>query len=180
MGLGLARRLPADAVIIGSRRPAEGDAAAVTYLDAVRDAEIVVLCLPASSYEDLLPPLADAAAGKNVISTAVPFPFAGISAALRARDLLPRSLVAGALHTVSAQTLEDDAPLDEDTFITSDTEEGFQGAEHLVGLLPGLRPVRAGTLKAALYCEAATHLLLGVNRALKIHSGLRVTGVPAS
>ncbi|MEM1942549.1 MAG: NADPH-dependent F420 reductase [Candidatus Caldarchaeum sp.] len=197
LGFGLVLRLARAGVevVIGSRdegRASQAARRAVEILgsavvsgasnrNAVKGCRVVFFTIP---YEALAPIVDDVAAGleQDCIAVSCIVPPAGVngSAAELLAERLPKSVkVVAALHTVSAQIIQDlDRPIDSDTFVFGD---GFDEKRTVVGLLrqiSGLRPVDGGPLKNSKYGEAFTRFLIGVNKRYGLSdAGLRVTGL---
>jgi NADPH-dependent F420 reductase len=187
------RGAAAAAEVTARLQPVAPDAAAVEgtdNLDAARRGRIAVITVPFAGQAALLPGLAEALAGKVVVSTAVPLRFddgvgpvhvdvAEGSAAQQAAALLPRSHLAGAFHSVSSAELK---RLGKDVaghvVVTGDDAAAKQAAFELVRLLPGARPVDGGPLHCARYSELLTVLLLTVNGIYKTHAGVMLTNLP--
>ena len=159
----------------------ENEAAAVS-------AEIIVLTVPFAGADDTLPPLADAARGKIVVSAIAPIefvdgrpvagrPVAG-SAAQHVQGLLPDSRVVSAFQTLDARRVLDiERPLDTDVIVCSDDVEARRLVVRLANQLPGVRALSGGRLAASRYVEECTALLVTLNRIYKTHSGVRFTGI---
>lgn len=125
---------------------------------------------------DATAPLAAAISGKATRLLGVPQG----SAAEQAQEMVPDGVtVVSALHTVNAGTLGDpDAELDEDVLVTGDRKDDKRRVAEIIGLVPGLRPVNAGSLESARFVEALTPLLIAVNVRNKAHAGIKLTGLP--
>lgn len=156
--------------------------------DAAREAELVVLTVPYSAQADTLPVLADACAGKVVVSTGVPIEFESGrasmpavpegSAAQHAQALLAASRVAGAFHNLSATKLwKDAAALDQDVIVCTDDDAARHEVSALAEQIAGVRVVNGGPLACSRYVEGITVLLIGINRAYKTAAGVRIVGV---
>jgi NADPH-dependent F420 reductase len=186
-GQGLAERLRrlGEEIVIGSRTPRDDF---VANADAARAAELVFLSVPPEGVEATARDLADALAGRIVVSVASPVIFrdgkAGAEpgelslAELAARAAPEARLVAG-FHTVSAKLLADPAkPLDEDVLLCGDDAEAKRVVGVLAERLVEGRAVDAGRLEVARWLEPLTAVLLNVNRRYRANSGIRVTGLP--
>jgi NADPH-dependent F420 reductase len=125
---------------------------------------------------DATAPLAAAISGKATRLLGVPQG----SAAEQAQEMVPAGVtVVSALHTVDAGTLGDlDAELDEDVLVTGERKDDKRRVAEIIGLIPGLRPVNAGSLESARFVEALTPLLISVNIRNKSHAGIKLTGLP--
>ena len=134
---------------------------------ALKDGQILV---------DATAPLAAAVSGKATRLLGVPQG----SAAEQAQEMVPDGVrVVSALHTVSAARLRElDVELAQDVLVTGDLKEDKRRVAELIALIPGLRPVNAGSLEAARFVEGLTPLLIGVNIRNKAHAGIRLTGLP--
>ncbi len=157
-----------------------GDAAAT---------DLVVVATPWDGVLSTIAPLADALAGKIVISMAnaltrwgtemVPLLPPSGSVTVAVARALPRSRVVGAFHHLPAGPWSDlDHQLDSDVLICSDDRDAQREVVALVDRLPGLRGVEAGGLGSALAIEALTPALLEINRRYKTHAAVRITGLP--
>ena len=204
-GKGLAYRfaLAGHEVIVGSRNRERADEAAREIAErvpqatvrgaenaaAAREADVVVLTVPFSAQADTLPALAEAVAGKVVVSTAVPLAFeAGRpsmppvpegSAAEQAQALLPGARVAGAFQNLGAAKLwEGDKPIDQDVIVCADNAGAKRDVMALAEEIRGARAVDGGSLANARYVEGITVLLIAINRRYKTLAGVRVVGLP--
>ena len=201
--MGLAYRFASagHACVIGSRsiEKAEGavaellekDAAlplrAATNADAAVQGEIVVVTTPYSAQADTLPPLAEALAGKIVVSTVVPMAFAEGRASLMAvaegsaaqqeQALLPGSTVVAAFQNLSAKKLLRGAPIEADVVVCADDAGAKQRIIELTGAIEGARGIDGGPLANAQLVEGITVLLVAVNRNYKTQAGIRIAGV---
>ena len=203
-GKGLAYRfaLAGHDVIIGSRSAERGEEAAreiadrlpnanvrgVANLDAAREAELIVLTVPFAAQAGTLPPLANAVAGKVVVSSGVPLSFEGGkpsmaavpegSAAQQAQALLPGARVAGAFQNLAAAKLWDgENPLDQDVLVCADNADAKREVMALAESIRGARAVDGGPLANARYVEGITVLLIAVNKRYKTTAGVRIVGV---
>jgi hypothetical protein len=202
-GMGLAYRFAkaGHACVIGSRaiekaeasvaelreKDAALDITAATNADAAAQAEIVVVTTPYAAQAATLPPLADALAGKIVVSTVVPMAFeAGRasllavpegSAAQQAQALLPRSTVVAAFQNLSAKKLLKGAPIEADVVVCADDAAAKQRIIELAAQIDGVRGVDGGALANAQMVEGITVLLVSVNRNYKTQAGIRIAGI---
>jgi NADPH-dependent F420 reductase len=86
--------------------------------------------------------------------------------------------VGAAFHHLPArllQSLEQD--MDCDVLVCADRPEALDVTMQLVGAIPGLRPVNAGTLSMSGAIEAFTAVLLNVNVRHKARSAIKLTGL---
>ena len=151
-------------------------------------ADIVVVATPWDGAGPTAMTVADALEGKVVISMANALARVGKefqplvpprgSVAAHVQALVPRCLVVAAFHHLPARELGAiDHPLDADVLICSDHPEATAAASELTELMPGLRPLDAGSLSNALAIEAMTAVLLQLNGRYKTRAALRITGV---
>lgn len=156
---------------------------------AAAAAEIVVLATPWEAAVHTVEPLADALAGKVVVSMvnalarvgnemqALIPPRGSIAAAVQCA--LPRSFVSGAFHHLPARALARlDEELDADVLICADHPDATDATVLLVESIPDLRAVDAGSLSACAAIEAFTAVLVNVNIVNRVHSSIRLTGLP--
>jgi 8-hydroxy-5-deazaflavin:NADPH oxidoreductase len=202
-GTGLALRwAKAHDVILGSRDRERAEAQARecsskagapvragSNTDAVREADVVVLCVPYAAHASTLGELAEALAGKVVLDMTVPLEPprvtvvhlpAGRSAALEAQAIVGAGArVVAALHHVSSAHLGDLAhPLEGDVLVAGDDADAKAVVIELCGDL-GLRGIDAGPLQNAIAIEALTPVLLHINRRYKVRgAGVRILGIP--
>jgi NADPH-dependent F420 reductase len=196
-GIALALRFArAGALVrIGSRIPERAQAAAQLIAktaeagnvegfknaDAVREAGVVVLTVPADAQIDTLESLRlkSFRPGATLVDATVRLE-SKMNSALIAAEHVPEDVrVASAFHTVSAGLLKNlDEPVDTDVLICSDDPQAKAVATGLVRMLSGARPVDAGGLKNSRLIENTVQLLIALNRSHKVkHSGIRITGL---
>jgi NADPH-dependent F420 reductase len=127
---------------------------------AAAAAEIVVVATPWDAAATTAASVAEGLTGKVVISMAnaltrlgkefVPLVPGRGSIAAGVQAAVPDALVAGAFHHLPAHSLADlDHVLESDVLICADHDEAVTATAELVAKVPGLRPVHAGTLSAA-------------------------------
>lgn len=205
LGRGLALRLAAAgaSVTIGSRQADRargvcdevaarwpGRRLELTGADnaAAAGAEVVVMATPWEAAAATVGELAGTLEGRVVVSVAnalvrqgremhalVP-PRGSVAAAVQAAA--PGAKVAAAGHHLPAATLADlDAELDADVLVCADHPEAAEATERLLRLVPGLRPLQAGSLASAAAVEAFTAVLVTVNLRYRAHSTLRLGGL---
>jgi hypothetical protein len=204
-GQGLAVRLASVGidVTIGSRsrERAEGIRAKLLEQWPQRDLEILAgdnaeaasadLVVVATPWDAAAPTVSAVAAqlnGKVVLSMAnaltrvgsefVPLipPRGSVAAWIQAA--VPTARVAAALHHVPARELADlDHELCGDVLVCSDHPSATAAVSELIALLPGLRPLDAGTLASASAIEALTPVLLQINARYKTRASIRLTNI---
>ena len=157
--------------------------------DHAATADLVVAATPWDGLLSTIAPLADALAGKIVISMAnaltrwgkemVPLLPPTGSVTVAVARALPRSRVVGAFHHLPAGPWSDlDHGLEADVMVCADDRDARREVAQLIDRLPGLRGVESGGLGSALAIEALTPALLEVNRHYKTHAAIRLTGLP--
>ena len=202
-GTGLAYRFAkaGHACVIGSRsiEKAQGAVAGLlekdaalpitpaTNADAAAAGEIVVVTTPYAAQEATLPPLADALAGKLVVSTVVPMAFEGGraslvavpqgSAAQQEQALLPGATVVAAFQNLSAKKLLKGSPLEADVVVCADDAAAKQRIMALAADIEGVRGVDGGPLANAKMVEGITVLLVAINRNYKTQASVRIAGI---
>jgi NADPH-dependent F420 reductase len=166
-----------------------GSVSGAANAEACEHADVVVLAVPWEGHDELVASLP--LAGRTVVSCVNPLAFDkrgahGLvidggegSAAERAQTLAPDATVVGAFHNVSAVGLwGDEDYLDEDVLCVGDSDEGKELAMDLARAVTGRRGISAGKLRLARQLEPLTAVLISINRKYKVHSGIRITGLP--
>jgi NADPH-dependent F420 reductase len=166
-----------------------GEVTGAANADACADADVVVLAVPWEGHDELVASLP--LAGRTVVSCVNPLAFDkrgahGLvidggegSAAERAQALAPEATVVGAFHNVSAVGLwGEEEYLDEDVLCVGDSDEGKAVAMELARAVTGRQGISAGKLRLARQLEPLTAVLISINRKYKVHSGIRITGLP--
>jgi len=88
--------------------------------------------------------------------------------------------VVAAFQNVGSESLNADGPVDCDVVLCSDDPEASWIVRALATRIPGVRALDGGKLETARILEQITALLIGLNIRHKGHSGIRITGLPAS
>jgi NADPH-dependent F420 reductase len=178
-GQGLAARLRilGDDFVIGSRRPHDD---LLPNDEASRRSEIVFLCVPPDGVQPMVSTLAEALAGRIVVSVAAGLRLReGPSLAEVTARAAPEARVVAGFHTVSAKLLQNPAvSLDEDVLICGDDDEAKARVGAIAERIVSGRAVDCGGLRTARRLESLTGLLVAVNRRYKTNAGVRVTGLP--
>jgi NADPH-dependent F420 reductase len=152
------------------------------------DADLVIVATPWDSVIATVRSLREPLTGKVVISMAnarvkegremlalIP-PRGSVAAAVQAA--LPASLVAAAFHHLPASEMENlESGLEADVLVCSDHREATLATMGLIELMPGLRPLDAGSLSQAAAIEAFTAVCITLNIRHKAHSTLRMAGI---
>lgn len=208
-GLALCWARAGEAVIIGSRdvqraqqaadkiRQLVGGNANISGLENVAAcgvADLLVLTIPFAGHATLLKQLKPVLRpGTIVIDATVPLAASvggrasrtlGVwqgSAAQETAELVPKGVsVVAAFQNVGAEMLQALGPVDCDVVVCSDDPDAGRIVRTLAGRIAGVRAIDGGKLENARILEQITALLVGLNIRHKGHSGIRITGLPAS
>lgn len=206
LGRGLARRWAQAGVdvLLGSRDATRAEAAAadlraelgagggqVTGTDnrGSAAADVVVLAVPWEGLDAVLAPIADALAGRIVVSAINPLafdargpynaPVAAGSVAESIAEVLPGARMTAAFHSVSSRELgHTERPLDDDVPVVGDDDDAVAAVVELANRIEGVRAYAAGLLRMSAPLEQLTALLIAVNKRHKCHAGLRLSRLP--
>ncbi|HWW53225.1 MAG TPA: NADPH-dependent F420 reductase [Acidimicrobiales bacterium] len=151
-------------------------------------AEVVVVATPWDSAALTCLPLAEALAGKVVISMGnalvkvgrelQPVGLARGSVAGSIQAVAPDAFVAAAFQHLPARELGNlDDPVDCDVLICSDHPVATSTAAELASKIPGVRALDAGRLANAGAVEAFVAVLISLNIRYKTHAAVRLTGI---
>jgi len=188
-------------VLIGSRSPekAIGTASEIvqlldgasstvgmTNLEAVKQANIVVLTVPYSAHRETLVSIKDEMIGKILIDVTVPLrppvtkvkmPSSG-SAAQEAKQILgEKAEIAAAFHSISHEYLLQDKEVQCDVLVTGTSRETRDEVLKLVSAA-GLTGWDAGPIENSVVVEGLTSVLININKRYgSSHAGIKITGV---
>ncbi len=208
-GLALRWARAGETIIIGSRDARRAQDAAEKINATVGDktrasgnennaacaaADLLVLTVPFEGHAALLKQIKPVIRpGSILVDTTVPLAASvggratrtlGIwqgSAAQETAELAPKGVsVVGAFHSVSAELLNADGPVECDVIVCSDDPTASEAVRFLAAKIPGIRAIDGGKLENARILEQITALLIGLNIRHKGHSGIRITGLPAA
>ena len=208
-GLALRWAQAGETVIIGSRDALRAQSAAdkikqragpsakisgVENVAACAAADLLVLTVPFESHAAMLKNLKPALRpGSIVVDATVPLAASvggrasrtlGVwqgSAAQETAELVPTGVaVVAAFQNVGSEMLDAEGPVDCDVIVCSDDAEANRTVRRLAGRIPGVRPIDGGKLENARILEQITALMIGLNIRHKGHSGIRITGLPAT
>ena len=152
--------------------------------------EVVAIVVPWAGHRSTVEALREALRGKIVIDCVNPLgfdekgayalPVEEGSATQQAAALLPESRVVGAFHNVSAVLLSDlSSEVACDVLVLGEARADARIAQELADLIPGARGLYGGRLRNSAQVEALTANLISVNRRYKVHSGVRIAGLPS-
>lgn len=203
-GIGLRLAVAGERVILGSRDAERASAEAIRLVaehsprgvlegaanvDAIREAETVILAVPYKGHEELVTSLAGVLEGKLVVSCVNPLAFDkkgpvglqidDLSAAEEAARLLPDTTITGAFHHLSAVTLHkiDHDLSHEDVLVCGDDPDAKTEVIRLAELVTGGRGIDAGALRLARHLEPFTAVLISMNKRYKTNTSLSITGI---
>lgn len=207
-GSGLAARLAAAglSVAIGSRSKDRAQEICTALLERwpgrelnlsaadnamAAEAEVIVIATPWEAAAATAGSVAAQLEGKVIISMANALTRMGHefeplvpprgSVAAHVQSAVPKSLVAAAFQHLPARELANlDQAVESDVLIASDHPEAYEATARLVGLIPDLRPLNAGSVANAAPIEAFTAVLLQLNVRYKTRAALRLTGIDLS
>lgn len=162
---------------------------AAANVDATRQADVVVLCVPFSAQLSSAQEVKAALPGKILVDVTVPLvppkvdrvqlP-AGGCAAVQLQQLVGDDVrVVSAFQNVSAHHLKQlDYAIECDVLVCGDDAQAREVVVQLAGAA-GMRAYHAGVLANAAAAEALTSVLIAINKRYKVpSSGIRITGVP--
>jgi NADPH-dependent F420 reductase len=204
LGRGLAINFAAAGheIIVGSRSQERADQAAdglrealpegtFTPLENVAAAEageLAIVSIPWEGIEATIPPMAEALAGKIVISVVNALNF-GKSGALAVRDvpngscaqqiqeLAPEAKVVVAYNNLPAAGLQHREHLGADVLVCGKSKAAREEVIELTKAIPGTRALDAGPLSNALIIEGMTAVIINLNRRYKGEASLAVEGL---
>lgn len=157
-------------------------------------AELVVLTVPFEGHAALLKQIKPVIRASSVlVDTTVPLAASvggratrtlGVwqgSAAQEAAELAPKGVsVVAAFQNASADLLNGDGLVECDVIVCGDDPNANEVVRSLAVKIPGVRAIDGGKLENARIVEQITALLIGLNIRHKGHSGIRITGLPAT
>lgn len=203
LGTGLALRwLKAGyAIIIGSRTAEKaGDAVAalkeagfdtvepMENAAAASAADLVVMTVPFAHHASTLESVAPGLKGKILIDVTVPLmppkvgtvqlPEGGSAGAQAQAQLGEDVRVVSAFQNVAAAHLQSGEEIDCDVLVSGNNKEARQTVVELAGEA-GMRAFHAGPIANSAAAEALTSVIIQINRQLKCHAGIRISGLPS-
>jgi NADPH-dependent F420 reductase len=167
----------------------EADVDGAANEEAAASGDVVLLATPWDESGQSIAALADALAGRLVVSCINPLGFdtqgphglavAGGSAAEQVAQLLPASTVTAAFHHLSAPSLANlDKDLSgEDVLVCGDDAAARARVVELAAEVTGRPGVDVGALRQARVLEPFTAVLIAVNKRYKTRAGLLLTHV---
>jgi len=193
-------------IIVGSRSQERADQAAEGLREALPDgnfvpmenvaaasaAELAIVSIPWEGIEQTIPPLADALAGKVLVTVAnalkfgksgaiavqgAELPAGGQSCAHVIQDLAPEAKVVVAYNNLPAAALQARHHLGADVLVCGKSKEARDTVIALTNDLPGARGLDAGPLANALIIEGFTALVINMNKRYGGEASLVITGL---
>jgi len=170
----------------------EGDFVPMENVEAARAGEVAVVSIPWEGIDQTIPALADALAGKVLISVvnALKFGKAGAiavqgaelpggaqSCAHRIQDLAPEAKVVVAYNNLPAAGLQERHALGADVLVCGKSREAREQVIALTEGLPGCRALDAGPLANAIVIEGMTALVINLNRRYGGEASIAITGL---
>ena len=202
LGTGLALRWlkAGHQIIIGSRTAEKAaDAAAslkeagfetvepMENAEAAAAADLVVMTVPFAHHASTLEHVSSGLQGKILIDVTVPLmpPKVGTvqlpeggSAGARAQAQLGEDVrVVSAFQNVAAAHLQSGEEIDCDVLVSGNNKEARQTVIDLANEA-GMRAFHAGPIANSAAAEALTSVIIQINRQLKCHAGIRISGLP--
>lgn len=204
LGRGLAINFAAAGheIIVGSRSQERADQAADTLREALPEGtftplenvaaaaagDLAVVSIPWEGIEGTIPPMADALAGKVVISVVNALRF-GKSGAIAVRDvpngscaqqiqeLAPEAKVVVAYNNLPAAGLQARHSLGADVLVCGKSREAREQVIALTEAIPGTRALDAGPLANALILEGMTAVIINLNKRYGGEASLAISGL---
>jgi 8-hydroxy-5-deazaflavin:NADPH oxidoreductase len=167
----------------------EGNYIPMENLEAATAGEIVVVSIPWEGVEATIPPLAEALAGKVVISVVNALEFGkngasavtnlpGGSMSQRIQELAPESNVVVAYNNLPAAALAHRERIDADVLVCG---KGKAARDQVIALteesIPGVRALDCGTLANAHIIEGMTAVIINMNKRYKGEASIRIEGL---
>lgn len=206
LGRGLAINFAAAGheIIVGSRSQERADQAAeglaeafpggtftpLENVEAAAEAEMAVVSIPWEGVESTIPPMADALAGKVVISVvnALKFGKSGAiaiqgeelpdtSCAHQIQNLAPEAKVVVAYNNLPAAGLQHQESLGADVLVCGKSKAAREAVIELTSSIPGTRALDAGPLANALIIEGMTAIIIQLNKRYGGEGSLSVAGL---
>jgi hypothetical protein len=204
LGRGLAINFAAAGheIVVGSRSQERAEQAAAGLAEALPEGtftplenveaagagELAIVSIPAEGIEATIPPMAEALAGKVVISVVNALRFGksgaiaeqdlpGGSSAQRIQELAPEAKVVVAYNNLPAAGLQARHHLDADVLVCGKSREARETVIALTSSIPGTRALDAGPLANALIIEGMTAIIINLNKRYGGEASLAVSGL---
>lgn len=170
---------------------AEGTFTPLENVEAAQAAEVAVVSIPWEGIESTIPPMAEALAGKVVISVVNALKF-GKYGALAVRDLphgscaawiqelAPEAKVVVAYNNLPAAGLQERHHLDADVLVCGKSKAAREAVIELTKCIPGTRALDAGPLANALIIEGSTALIINLNKRYGGEGAIAIAGLESA
>lgn len=153
---------------------------------AATGADIVALAVPFAHHQSTLASIKDQLAGKILVDATVPLippkvgtvqlPAGGSAGQMSQAFLGDGVRVVSAFQNVAASFLRSNQDIDCDVLVCGNDPDARAEVVKLVQAC-GMRGFHAGAIQNSAAAEALTSVLITINRQLKCHAGIRLTGV---
>jgi NADPH-dependent F420 reductase len=207
LGRGLAINFAAAGheIIVGSRSQERADQAAAALREALPEGtftplenveaaaagEMAIVSIPWEGVDATIPPMADALAGKVVVSVVNALRFgksgaiaeqdlAGGSCAHRIQELAREAKVVVAFNNLPAAGLQERHHLGADVLVCGKSKEAREAVIALTEGIPGTRALDAGPLANALIIEGMTAIIINLNRRYGGEASLSISGLESA
>jgi NADPH-dependent F420 reductase len=204
LGRGLAINFAAAGheIIVGSRSQERADQAAATLAEALPEGtftplenveaaaagDMAVVSIPWEGVDATIPPMAEALAGKVVVSVVNALRFGksgaiaerdlpGGSCAHRIQELAPEAKVVVAFNNLPAAGLQARHHLNADVLVCGKSKAARDEVIELTKAIPGTRAIDAGPLANALIIEGMTAIIINLNKRYGGEASLSVSGL---
>jgi NADPH-dependent F420 reductase len=204
LGRGLAINFAAAGheIVVGSRSQERADSAAADLAEALPEGtftprenveaaqlgEMAVVSIPWEGVDATIPPMAEALAGKVVVSVVNALKFgksgaiaerdlAAGSCAHRIQELAPEAKVVVAYNNLPAAGLQARHHLDADVLVCGKSKAAREEVIELTSSIPGTRALDAGPLANALIIEGMTAIIINLNKRYGGEASLSVSGL---
>jgi len=204
LGRGLAINFAAAGheIVVGSRSQDRADQAAADVAEALpecifaprenvaaaEEGELAVVSIPWEGVEATIPPMAEALAGKVVISVVNALRFGksgaiaeqelpGGSCAQRIQELAPEAKVVVAFNNLPAAGLQARHHLNADVLVCGKSKAAREEVIELTKAIPGTRALDAGPLANALIIEGMTAIIVNLNKRYGGEASLAISGL---
>jgi 8-hydroxy-5-deazaflavin:NADPH oxidoreductase len=166
----------------------EGTFTPLENVEAAKEGELAVVSIPWEGIESTIPPMADALAGKVVISVVNALKF-GKFGALAVRDiphgscaawiqeLAPEAKVVVAYNNLPAAGLQERHDLGADVLVAGKSKAAREAVIELTKCIPGTRGLDAGPLANALIIEGSTALIINLNNRYGGEGAVAIAGL---
>ncbi|HMM49121.1 MAG TPA: NADPH-dependent F420 reductase [Miltoncostaeaceae bacterium] len=207
LGRGLAINFAAAGheIVVGSRSQERADQAAaglrealpegtftpLENVEAAQAGEVAIVSIPWEGIESTIPPMADALAGKVVISVVNAMKF-GKFGAIAVRDiphgscaawiqeLAPEAKVVVAFNNLPAAGLQARHNLNADVLVAGKSKAAREAVIELTKGIPGTRGLDAGPLANALIIEGSTALIVNLNKRYGGEGAIAIAGLESA